>query len=770
MHWGFNIFSLPTLLKKRLSTMTIPSGHFSMFTILTKSPSLQDTHDLFATLIVSLQLTTHRHLFKSYPNSFTTDEAAENLSALKFSQSNRAPDPKEPSRVITTTTTTTFSMSRDMAKGICQHFMDARLIENASDLASTVFKDKGIYMITPKGLHILERFITKNGINGEHLVQVFSTQPICMKLLHLERRTHDDELLINRAVLEVIFRRFAGRQPNQRAGDSADLDRTMGIEVQDVSEKAKGGRGTLTIKHTFTALSALEWLCDFTTICGRDEAAEMAAHFVRLKFIELVQDKSSRKENEGDGVIQVQGDDGVGGISQGEFRCHFKVIYGMTDWGRSVARWPGYNAVEQGQTSSFQSRDRASSIHDSFGAPVRSTGSASPMTGTDGNRSSTSLPGMRGLPANSFSQTHQNIGDTASSGGYRSPSTGSLADDAGGMRGGLKHKSSQSEHLRNDFSRSRQNSGSENEFPTLNSRDSNSKRLRQILEEPALRSIFRDFLKQNFCEENLSFWLDVQDFKRRFNTTSSAVAVRGTEGSTGSARGEGGKGGMGGAIRKLGGKGSNHAINQDSSGWSAMEKHQQDLIAMAFVIYNTYLAPGSTCELNVEHNMRTELVTYMTKIIHDAKSGAGLNQVSAKDVHRNSSDASGNLEERRRAVFAAMPRAPLHASQLQTMVRMYERIQDHIFRLMATDSVPRFIKDPKFLNLVHSVEEYAEALEAGKVDPSINAGPGLGKSVVDAMELGTKNHRGHEHEVDLIEALQDTSFDQQRGMRNKFVK
>ncbi|PWN34455.1 regulator of G protein signaling superfamily [Meira miltonrushii] len=692
-------------------------------------PFAKDTHDLFATLIVSLQLTTHRHLFKSYPNSFTTDEAAENLSALKFSQSNRAPDPKEPSRVITTTTTTTFSMSRDMAKGICQHFMDARLIENAADLASTVFKDKGIYMITPKGLHILERFITKNGINGEHLVQVFSTQPICMKLLHLERRTHDDELLINRAVLEVIFRRFAGRQPNQRAGDNADLDRTMGIEVQDVSEKAKGGRGTLTIKHTFTALSALEWLCDFTTICGRDEAAEMAAHFVRLKFMELVQDKSSRKENEGEGVIQVQGDDGVGGISQGEFRCHFKVIYGMTDWGRSVARWPGYNAVEQGQTSSFQSRDRASSINDSYGAPVRSAGSASPMTGTDGNRSSTSLPGMRGLPANSFSQPHQNIGDTGSSGGYRSP-------------------------------------GSENDFPMLNSRDSNSKRLKQILEEPALRSIFRDFLKQNFCEENLSFWLDVQDFKRRFNTTSSAVAVRGPEGSAGSARGEGGKGGMGGAIRKLGGKGSNHAINQDSSGWSAMEKHQQDLIAMAFVIYNTYLAPGSTCELNVEHNMRTELVTYMTKIIHDAKSGAGLNQVSAKDVHRNSSDASGNLEERRRAVFAAMPRAPLHASQLQTMVRMYERIQDHIFRLMATDSVPRFIKDPKFLNLVHSVEEYAEALEAGKVDPSINAGPGLGKSVVDAMELGTKNHRGHEHEVDLIEALQDTSFDQQRGMRN----
>jgi hypothetical protein len=85
--------------------------------------------------------------------------------------------------------------------------------------------------------------------------------------------------------------------------------------------------------------------------------------------------------------------------------------------------------------------------------------------------------------------------------------------------------------------------------------------LKQILDEPALRSLFREFLRTNFCEENLSFWLDVQDFKRRFGTTSSAVAAPvagGNKGSKGNAQG--------------------HA---------AMEKHQGDLIAMAFVIYNS---------------------------------------------------------------------------------------------------------------------------------------------------------------------------------------
>jgi hypothetical protein len=89
-------------------------------------------------------------------------------------------------------------------------------------------------------------------------------------------------------------------------------------------------------------------------------------------------------------------------------------------------------------------------------------------------------------------------------------------------------------------------------------KDSHTARLKQILEEPALRSLFREFLRANFCEENLSFWLDVQDFKRRFNTTSSAVATPG-----------------------IGAKGTR------THGHAAMEKHQQDLIAMAFVIYNS---------------------------------------------------------------------------------------------------------------------------------------------------------------------------------------
>lgn len=87
------------------------------------------------------------------------------------------------------------------------------------------------------------------------------------------------------------------------------------------------------------------------------------------------------------------------------------------------------------------------------------------------------------------------------------------------------------------------------------SKDSHTARLKMILDEPAIRSLFREYLRSNFCEENLSFWLDVQDFKRKFGTTSSAVALP--------------------------------TAKSRATGVQAMERHQQDLISMAFVVYNS---------------------------------------------------------------------------------------------------------------------------------------------------------------------------------------
>ncbi|KAG1803389.1 regulator of G protein signaling domain-containing protein [Suillus subaureus] len=553
-------------------------------------PFLKDTLDLFATLIVSLNLTTHKQYFRTFPNSFSTDEAAANLASLKFSQSNRGPDPRDKSRIVTTTTTTTFSMTRDMAKAMCQHFMDARLIENAADLGSNLFKDRGTYVLTPKGLHVLERFISKNGMNSDHLQPVFASQPICIKLLHLERRSADDEIIVTQSVITALFRRFVGRQPNYPAQLSTNPpdafqeyhERSKGVPLMDVQERAQPllGKAMVMHKHCFAAVSALEWLCDFTSVVGREEAAEMAAQFVRFGLITLVSDK--RKNNDSAIIFTVRGSTPGGNspVSQhGEFRCTAKAIYRITDEGKRLAQWDEATASPLSSTVNLHHTERSS------------------------------------LESESINGT---------------PKTGIEAADAK-----IHRRISMAEKL---------NSSHEAAEKKGNVK-SNTDRLKYILEEPSYRALFRDFLKANFCEENLAFWMDVEDFKRKFNTTSSAQAAVPARSSS-----------------------------KATPGQAAMERHHEALIQTAFQIYNKYLAPSSQNELNIDHGLRLDLANYLGEVM------VGL--------HGKSFD--GQVDATQAGSF--------NATQLQVLIKLYTRIQTHVLRLMAMDSLPKFIKTQRFLD------------------------------------------------------------------------
>jgi len=220
-----------------------------------------------------------------------------------------------------------------MAKGICQHFMDSRLIENAADLGNTLFKDRGVYMVTPKGLHVLERFITKNGIAADHILRLFADQPICMKLLHLERRSADDDIIITRSVIEVVWRRFIGREPNvsnlneddidaqiqsrfyakSSIAPGTEIDRSVGLILRKnpVSSAERKSSGVLD-EYTFPAVSAVDWLCEYSTAAGPDEAGEVMAQFVRYGFISLHSDKGKPKDTD---MIFIAKAGGAGGAA-----------------------------------------------------------------------------------------------------------------------------------------------------------------------------------------------------------------------------------------------------------------------------------------------------------------------------------------------------------------------------------------------------------------------------------------------------------------------
>jgi hypothetical protein len=93
-----------------------------------------------------------------------------------------------------------------------------------------------------------------------------------------------------------------------------------------------------------------------------------------------------------------------------------------------------------------------------------------------------------------------------------------------------------------------------------------------------------------------------------------------------------------------------------------------------------------------------------------------------------------------------------NATQLHTIIRLYERIQTHVFRLMATDSVPKFITTPKFRAMRNWVDDFDPSVQDIHVLASGPAAPpGLGTNeetggaYITISQQATE--REHRHQV-----------------------
>ncbi|KAI0873573.1 regulator of G-protein signaling [Hypoxylon argillaceum] len=418
---------------------------------------MQDFEDLFSTLIVSLlPLSAHRVRLTRVDHTFLSEDAINNLGSLKFSQSNRMPDPKDPTRIVTTTTTTTFSMAKDMARSICQRFLDARFIESADGKLQTIYTMKGaVWQLTPKGVCVLDRFCSRNGIQQRQIgdLVALGSSHLCI----LERDPATDKLVMDRGTMEVVFRRLCGAngglnvKSNANTADSDSLsdyrDGLTGVKM--ASERKVNGK---IYKDTFTGKACSDWLMDCCTTVDRRETYEMASLFVEYDLMESLQQDRAYIATSPSAAI---------------FQPTKPAIYQLTAKGKEILTGAG-----RGRTSES----------DGLGAAGR--------------------PGV--------------------------------------------------------------------------ARDSNTQRLDKILNDAALRLLFRENLRETHCEENLSFYLEVDQFVRNCN----------------------------GAIKIA-------TRNPTSSSMDGIK----EIMAQAYGIYNAFLAPGSPCELNIDHQLRSNLATRMTKAV-----------------------------------------------------------------------------------------------------------------------------------------------------------
>jgi hypothetical protein len=474
--------------------------------------SWQDFKDLFATLIVSLPLTPHRVRFSRIDHTFTSEEAVTNLGSLKFSQSNRMPDPKDVSRIVTTTTTTTFSMAKEMARSVCSRFVEARFVESLD--GKTDFTSKStVWQLTPKGMHILARFCQRNGIHLRHVNDLLDSPRNTMQLVILERDPESDMIVHDSATIDVLFRRFAGDTgPNLKAPSSqSDSDSMNDYSTGLVGVKMqKSKRNDKETPYVFSGKMAFDWLMDCCTTVDKREAHEIASSFLQYGFMEPTTEDRHGAQTPS---------------TSHRFSPLKQQMYSITQKGMRTAGW--------------------------ITSPNGSVNGDAPLR----------------VPAGVI-------------------------------------------------------------------RDSNTNRMAVIVRDPALRLLFREYLRETHCEENLAFYVEVKSFLADYERAKRSSSMPTPD-----------------VIRET--------------------------LASAYSLYNAFLAPGSPCELNIDHNLRNALAGRMTRSIgEDEEMIASLDEVAVL------------FDQAQSSVFKLM------ASVSRTFTLIDRDGQST--NLASQDSVPKFSREPKY--------------------------------------------------------------------------
>ena len=174
-------------------------------------------------------------------------------------------------------------MDRDVATCVFQAIIDARLVREATNPQRTQVYTKGIYVLTSKGRHILQCYLKDNNLDDSRVRHLFAaTQATQATLLQFERSEFDDHIVLSYATILITFRHLAVGLP-------------LIIQNGDYTSSDAGDDNSR-CEYWFSAVEAVQWLCDVAAITGVDEAGYVLAHFVRCGFVCLAKDQPKRDD------------------------------------------------------------------------------------------------------------------------------------------------------------------------------------------------------------------------------------------------------------------------------------------------------------------------------------------------------------------------------------------------------------------------------------------------------------------------------------------
>ncbi|ORX56269.1 hypothetical protein DM01DRAFT_1406597 [Hesseltinella vesiculosa] len=667
-------------------------------------PFIKDVHDLFAALIVQLPLTTHKYLFRSYLNTFTTEEAINSLGSLRFSYSTRLPDPDDPNKMIRTTTTTTFNMAKDMAKALCQQFQQCRLMCNATDPSSQSLNDKTIWQLTPKGLCILQDFCIRTDVDTPKMRRHFTDiQPI--QVVRLERKNDDDTVMVGRQNLAVLYivmvhslpldgdnvspintnvqapnavtslpglAKSSPKHTNESSNSSVSSGSSassslpsghlspfaMSTQVMGGDSKVqilgnylltlsksgqpssapsqKNGKTASTarrIRSLFSTQLACDWLLYFSTTSSYEEGCSLLAEFLRYGWIEYQNEKHAEED---------------------DIRLAKNILMSVTSKGKQILTEANQYLDGANPNGSSKHPQGKPIQQDTPLLPAASPGGA--VTDSEATLKEMLAQDPDTARQHMIPRRQNSISSTTSSNhsAQRSSRPPSIALDSASSLPNADQLIGSSTSMTAISANTTLTSAPVDAF----GKETNASKLKQILDDAQMRSYFKDFLRQNFCEENLDFWIDYNTLRRKLRNQSPALP----------------------------------------------SQNQKDMLEDAYDIWATYLKPGASSELNVEHSLRQEMARVVSSMVTVVPTYLPAQQTTKNTLVISSHSVSQSL---------------------RMLLKWLDQVNDYICRLMATDSVPKFVRTPRYKKLIEQREQEQKKqheeylLERQKLDDSL---------------------------------------------------
>jgi hypothetical protein len=638
-------------------------------------------HDIFAAMIFQIKIGDHRSLFRTYPASFTTEEMIEVLDHLQFTHVLRQPDPQDAHKQLETKTITTFSMTRTMAKQLGQHFITARLVESASDPSGTrTMKDRGIWTVTSKGKWMVYNFAERGHVAWQEqsatrqaLKSVMDRQVVLLDRCDFVSQHHESTastLGHNSNSSSSSNYRLDGNSDgdsNKKDVDAISFERQNmtdafrsmleHLETSQLLADDVGGLGTQQMgnyTHTFFGYHVVEYIGQYMSVVNREEADMVASEFVLYGWISQVLDKSDRANNVKSDLL---------------FKSQRNAIYALTDRGRTALGWddqqqqqkqtPRLTPSSSGNNNNSNKKKSQQTHAVSDTASVMSSSSLASSSSSSSSISTSSTSPMTGQK-----QQRQSIAISTTNVAWLEPTNIDASAHSVSPTASTKAPPV--------FVPS----------PRTSTSSSHYVRLQPILEDPLLRMYFREFLKQNFCQENLHFWVDYRNMlyhhhHHQQNTNNGA------------------------------------ATSTDNLTSSSTDYNR--ILSECYAMYVTYLAPQATMELNIDHSLHQDILRFVGETFKVLP--------SSSDSHPTSNIIEQHQKRHPHQQPLPFFYTPAHPTQeqqtiimvsgqrtqcLKTLLAMYDRVHDQVCRTMAEDSLPRFLKSPRYIQWQQRQKERQE--------------------------------------------------------------